>query len=515
MDKKKVIVFIIGIILLAILIYWRFLNYSFESLDLRTKTVSELKQFVIGSDLDIAGFYPKTSAEVFSESVNFEIFSALTKLDREGRLLPDLADYWFNSDDLTWDIYLKKGVKFHNGNEMTSEDVLFSLVELPRTLKGFYKSENLVMIENVQVVDPYKVRIKTKRSYPLLMYDLANLPILSSEYIRKEGYEADPVGTGPFKFLKREKGKEIQLERFEDYYDKKPIVKRVIYKIIPEEEKRIEALIKGEVDFITQVSLGEIEKLKQAKEVKIVSTPSAGITFLGLNLERSFLKNPLARKAIAKGIDRKKIIEEIFQNRVRVATQLSVPEAFGFNPEIKSSIFDPQEAKALLIQAGFPKGFEMELLASGIERERVAQMIAEQLSIIGIKVKPKIVTRGEFFSELMNTDSFLLTILDRTRDVTSLALSIYHTRSEEFGRLNLANYSNPRVDELIIKSMTFLLDPKTKQEYGQEIMRITAEEDLPYIPLYIGEFLGAVREGLVFSQRPDGLIVVSDLSLSN
>ena len=157
----------------------------------------------------------------------------------------------------------------------------------------------------------------------------------------------------------------------------------------------------------------------------------------------------------------------------------------------------------------------MELLASGNERVKVAQMIKEQLSAVGIRVKIDIVPRGEFFSKLGGADSFILTLLDRTRDVTSFALSIYHTRSEEFGRLNLVNYSNSRVDELIEKSMAFLLDPKTKQNYAKEIMRITVEEDLPYLPLYIGEFLGAAKEGIIFSQRPDGLIVISDLSLSN
>lgn len=515
MEKKQIIGLTIGIVALAALIFFRWSNFALDILNPEDKSQRELEKFVIASDVDIAGFYPETSSEVFSESVNFEIFSALAKLNREGRLLPDLADYWFNPDDLTWDIYLKKGVKFHSGKEMTSKDVIFSLVELPRILERFYRSENLVMVESIQAIDPYKVRIKTKKSYPLLMYDLANLAILSKEYVDQEGLEADPVGTGPFKHLTHEQGKEIQLERFEDYYGKKPLARKVIYKIIPEEEKRIDELIKGEVDFITQVSLEGTEQLKEVKRVKTVSTPSSGITFLGMNIEGSSFQNSLVRKAIAKGIDTRKIVDEVFKGRARVATQLSVPESFGFNPEIKTTAYDPKKAKILLSEAGFPGGFEMELLASGNERVKVAQMVKDQLSVVGIRVKIDIVPRGEFFSKLGGADSFILTLLDRTRDVTSFALSIYHTRSEEFGRLNLVNYSNSRVDELIEKSMDFLLDPKTKQNYAKEIMRITAEEDLPYLPLYIGEFLGAAKENLIFSQRPDGLIVVSDLSLSN
>jgi len=484
----------------------------------------ELEKFLIASDLDLAGIYPKTRAEVFSESVNFEIFSALSRFTKEGRLVADLAEYWVNPDDLTWEIYLKPGVKFHNGSEMTAEDVKFSLIDIPQTIVNFYLKENVGMIDKVEIINPYRIKIVTKEPYPILMTDLSNIAILSKDYIEKEGYDANPIGTGPYKFLKWEKGKEIILERFEDYYRKKPIAKKVIYKIIPEEEKRIEALIKREVDFVINLSPSGIEKMEKANGIKPAITPSIGITFLGMDtrektpgikLEKNPLRLPQIRKAIAYGIDKKAIIEEVFRGRARIASQISVPEAFGYNPEIKVYPYNQEEAKKLLAETGYPQGFEVELLSPDDERAEVAEIISRQLSEVGIEVEVNILPRGEFFNKMsrMEASLFLLTIFDETFDTAALSKNIFHTISGKYGSLNLVSYSNPKVDELIEKAMS-TLNQKARKEYAQEIMRITIEEDLPYLPLHIGELFGGVGENLEFSQRPDGKIDLADLSYS-
>lgn len=488
----------------------------------------ELEEFVVGLDKDIDGIYPMTKAEVVSESVNWEIFSSLGKYTREGKFIPDLAESWYNPDDLTWEIILKKGVKFHNGKEMTAEDVRFSFVDVPKEVdeilkeERFYRREAVAMVEKIEVIDRYKIRVITKKPYPLLIKDLSALAILSKDYIEKEGYFADPVGTGPYKFVKWEKGKEIVLERFEEYYGKKPIAKKVIYKIIPEEEKRIEALIEGEVDFIIQLTLDGAEKVEKAAGVKPAVTPSIGITFLGMDnrektpgidLDKNPFSDPKVRKAIAYGIDKKEIIDEVFKGRAKIATQISVPESFGYNPEIKAYPYDPEKAKKLLAEAGYPEGFGVEFLSPDDERAKVSEVIAKQLSKIGIEAKVKVLPRGEFFGKLFAFEAtlFPLTILDTALDTAGLASGIYHTQTEEYGSLNLVSYSNPKVDELIVKAMS-TLDSKARMENAKEIMRITIEEDLPYIPLYITEFLGGVREDLEFSQRPDGSINLEDLS---
>jgi len=494
----------------------------------KPKVEKELEKFVIGLDKDIDGFYPVSKAEVVSESVNWEIFSSLTKFTREGRLVADLAEYWVNPDDLTWEIYLKKGVKFHNGSEMTAEDVKFSLVTVPEEIEKktgeFYKRESIAAIDKVEVVDSYRIKIKTKKPYPLLMNDLAAIGILSKDYIGKEGYDANPVGTGPYRFISWEKGKEIILERFEDYYREKPIAKKVIYKIIPEEEKRIDAISKGEIDFATQMTLAGIEKIEKTAGIKPAVTPSIGITFLGIDmrektpgikLEKSPLFDSGVRKAIAYGIDKEAIVNEVFKGRAKIANQVSIPEAFGYNPAVKGYPYNLEEAKRLLSEAGYSQGFEVELLSPDDERAKVSEMISRQLSEIGIKAGVKILPRGEFFGKLFaeEVSLFPLTILDTSLDAAGLATGIFHSVTEEYGSLNLVHYSNPRIDELIEKAMS-TLDQNARREYAQEIMRITAEEDLPYIPLYVSEFLGGVRSDLEFSQRPDGSIDLTDLSFA-
>jgi peptide/nickel transport system substrate-binding protein len=515
MRNKKI--FFLGIIIFSFLIILLslFIFLKKESFNLLKKP-KELERFILAIDSDISGFYPFGSREVLNESINFEIFSALTRLDKEGKLLPDLAEYWFNPDPLTWEIVLKKGVKFHNGRELTSRDVVFSLEELPKRIENFSRAENLIMISQIQEIDPYRLRIITKEPYSLLMYDLSNLVILSKDYIEEKGYGAPPLGSGPYKYKNYEKGKEIILERFENYYGKKPLAKEVIYKIIPEEEKRIEALINKEVDFIIQLSEEGKRKLETFPEIKIVTTPSVGITFLAMNVgETSIFKDKRVREAIGRAIDVDEIIKKVLSGRGRIATQLAVPEAFGFNFELEPFTYDLEMAKKLLKEAGFPKGFEIELLVPADEREKVAEIIAEQLALLEIKVRVKPLPRGEFFKQLsLKPPFFLLTVLDELRDVTAFSLVLYHTRKGAFGRLNLVDYSNLKVDELIEKALNPLLDLKVKQDYGKEIMRLTAKDDFPYLPLYIGSFSGASRKDINFSQRADGLIVITDLSLS-
>ena len=517
-NKSVVGFFIVVVVILVIAGIWYF------SRGLIAPAKKELEQFVIAIDKDIDGIYPKTEAEVVSTSVNSEIFSSLTNFSREGRLIPDLADYWTNPDDLSWEVYLKKGVKFHDDTELTAKDVKFSLVDVPKEIKDFYAKESVAQIDKVEILDDYKIKITTKKPYPLLMNDLSGLSILSKDYIEKNGYDANPLGAGPYKFVNWEKGKEITLERFEGYYGEKPIAKKVIYKIIPEEDKRIEALSKGEVDFTTQLTLAGIDKVEKTTGMKSAVTPSIGITFLGMDNAKKtagikLAKNPLSdarvRRAIAYGIDKEKIISEVFKGRARIATQISIPEAFGYNSTLQSYPYDPEKAKKLLTEAGYPKGFEVELLSPDDERAKVSEMIGKQLTTVGIKAKVKILPRGDFFDKLFAGEAslFPLTILDEALDAAGLATAMFHSPTEEYGSLNLVNYSNPKVDDLIEKSMG-TLDQQARNGYAQEIMRITIEEDLPYLPLYISEFLGGVREDLEFSQRPDGSLNLADLSFA-
>ena len=514
MKKANIIGFVaVVVVILVVVGIWYFS---------RGPVSRELEQFTIAIDKDIDGIYPKTEAEVVSTSVNSEIFSGLTNFSREGRLIPDLADYWTNPDDLTWEIFLKKGVKFHDGTELTAKDVEFSLVTVPDAIEEFYAKESVAQIAKVEVVDNYTLKITTKKPYPLLMNDLSGLEIVSKDYIEKNGYDADPIGSGPYKFVKWEKGKEITLERFEDYFGGKPIAKKVVYKIIPEEKNRIEALTKGEVDFITQLTLDGVDEIEKTSGLKSAVTPSIGITFLGMDNAKKtagikLAKNPLSdarvRKAIAYSIDKEAIVNEVFKGRAKIATQISIPEAFGYNSTLQAYPYDTEKAKELLTKAGYPNGFKVEFLSPDDERAKVSKMIGEQLSTVGIKAEVKVLPRGDFFDKLFagKASLFPLTILDEALDAAGLASAMFHTPTEDYGSLNLVNYSNPTVDDLIEKSMG-TLDQQARNGYAQEIMRITIEEDPPYIPLYIGEFLGGVRKDLEFSQRPDGSLNLADLS---
>lgn len=356
--------------------------------------------------------YPRSLDPTFETSAQAQawfrcIFEPLVIIDNEAKMQPMLAVSWKNLDDLRWEIKLRKGVRFHNGDQFSADDVKFTI---ERVLKPETKAPwkpRIKVLEKVEVVDKYTVVIHTKQPFATLMKNLAVIYILPSKLAKEKGVDKFlevPVGTGQWKFDSWLRDSYMKFARNEDYWGKKPTIKTLTYKHMPEASTRMAALEAGEIDVAYTLPPEHVERFK-AKGFKINSTP-IGFSFV-MEL-KSTMGGPLTekrvRQAINYAVDKDSIVNKLFMGYARkLEGQLVNADGFGYNPNIKAYPYDPKKAKELLKAAGHEKGFEVQLeTASGQypKDKEIAEYVVAQLAEVGIKVNLNILERATRTSKI-------------------------------------------------------------------------------------------------------------------
>ena len=353
------------------------------------------------------------------------IFELLVSADADGKPFPRLAASWRAVDDSTWEFKLRPGVKFTNGADFTARDVIYSVCRIP-TVENSPSNFTISTkgIEGMESPDPLTLIIKTKGPYPLMPLDLGAFGILSAQVsgaapdlaFKKGGCTGlgtppksvdfnDPakaVGTGPYKLKEYSRGTQLVLERNDSYWGDKPHWKTVTFRPITAAGPRVAALLAGDVDMIENPPIQDFEQVKKAG-LTIVQGLSNRIIYVHLDqfadpawktpgVKGTDGKNPFldkrVRQAMSKAINRDAIVERIMGGVAIPAGELLPVPLFGTSPDRKPEKFDPEGAKKLLAEAGYPNGFELVLGSPNdryINDEKVAQAVAQMLTRIGIK----------------------------------------------------------------------------------------------------------------------------------
>lgn len=333
-----------------------------------------------------------------SYSVITQIFDSLVHVDLDGKRVPGLATSWKLVDKTTYEFTLRKGVKFHNGEAFDAQSVKFTYEAVvdPATKSG--NAWILGTIKSVEVVDPYKVRIKLNHPDGMFLFRLAMFgSIAPARYVQEVGLQEfykKPVGTGPFKFVSWEKGKEIVLEKNPDYWQAGvPNIDKLVFKIIPE-DKWLEALEKGEVDLITSVSPDQLEAVKSNPDIKAMNR----LVLQGYWVELRN-KGPLAdvkvRQALNYAVDKTKMIQMQGAGMGIPLASLGKVGEIGKDPSLRPYPHDPEKAKALLKEAGQGGGFTIKALCINYAKP-LAKSIMEDLEKVGVKVDMEFVSRPEW-----------------------------------------------------------------------------------------------------------------------
>ena len=461
------------------------------------------------------------------------VFAMLVDRDEDANIDPKLclAESWKVIDDYTWEFKLRKGVKFHNGLEITAEDVVFSIDRIPKVPNNPASYVmNIQMIDDVIIKDSYTLIIKTNEPYPLLPRRLAGVSIVSKEVVG-DATTADftsgkvAIGTGPYKFVEYVPGDHYTIARFDDYFGPRPAYDKVTFKIMSDDAARVAALLGGDVDIVENFPPTEVPTLKNKKGFKVVGRPSSRTVFLEIDSNRDqspyvtdlegkpLAANPLkdvrVRDAISKAIDRNAIVEKVMLGLAEPANQLIGKGLYSYNPEIKDEPYDPQRAKQLLAEAGYPNGFGLTIHAPNdryVNDEKIAQAVAQMLARIGLKMKVETMPKSVYFGRL-NKREFSLAMLGWDNSLTGSSLmciaAAFHTYDKEkgYGTWNGGGYSNAEFDKAIEQaSITF--DLKKHEELLQKSMKILID-DQAAIPLHSQYTIFGAKEGVDYTPRVD------------
>lgn len=458
------------------------------------------------------------------------IFDTLVARDAAGRLKPALAESWRAVDDLTWEFKLRKDVKFHNGAEFTATDVVFSLDRVPNVPNSPspFTTYTKQITEKV-VVDPYTLRLGSAVPYPQMPNDMSTLRIVSARAavsVTTEDFNTGKaaVGTGPFRFVRWQRGDRIELARNDAYWGPKPVWDRVIFRIVTSDPTRVASLLAGEVRAIENIPTADLAKLRANKDMNVYSTVSVRLMYLHLDtardkspfvtdrsgrpLDRNPLKDLRVRKAMSRAINRQALAERIMEGAA-VPTGQFMPEGFfGYAPGMKPEPFDPEGARKLLAEAGYPDGFGLTLHAPNnryVNDEQIAQAVAQMLTRVGIVTRVDAMPSSVYFSRGTKLEfSFLLVGWGaETLEASSPLKALLATFNKEkgMGAANRGRYSNARLDAALEQALA-TVDDARREKLLQQATEIGVG-DLGIIPLYHQVNLWATRKGLGYEPRAD------------
>lgn len=353
-----------------------------------------------GQGADVTSLDPHQGKETPSVQVTGQIFDTLLVTNSTtGELEAQIAESWEQLDDLTYVFHLRKGVKFHDGSEVTSADVKFSL---ERAINSASVSYIVDFIDTVTADDTYTVTVTTKAPYAPT---LRNLSIPFAAIVPKAAVEKDeatfilnPIGSGPYTFVEWAQGDHITLKAFDDYYAGKAATENLMMKVIPEASQRAIALETGEIDLSYGLLVNDIAKVDGNENLTVYETPSLSCYYISMNMNKEPFNNPLVREALTYAIDRQTLMDTINAGSGAAADAIVAPGVFGYYstgvPE-----YNPEKAKALLAEAGYPNGFSTSIWVNDNQsRVEMCQAIQGMLQDVGVQCGVEVMEFGSFIS---------------------------------------------------------------------------------------------------------------------
>lgn len=440
---------------------------------------------IVAQGADPASLDPHESNDQPSSRVNKQIYNTLVDSTEDMEIEPALAESWEQIDERTWRFNLTEGVMFHNGEELKASDVKFSL---ERMMASGEVGHIVGALESVEVEDDYTVVLTTAEPFAPLLAHLSHTAasIFNEKAVTDAGdmYSNNPIGTGPFKFVSRDAGDRVTLERFDDYYQGPASIKNLVFRNIPEGTNRTIGLETGEVDVAYDIEPIDKNTVIENENLTLVEEPSLSTAYIGFNLNKEPFNDIRVRKAINHAIDVEEIIDVVLEGAGTRATGPINDKVFGYNTDLEGYDFDPEKAKELLAEAGYPDGFTTTIWTNDNPvRIKIAEIVLQHLSDVGIEATMEIVEWGAYLERTSagEHDMFILGWVTVTGDADYGLYALYHS-SQHGGAGNRTFFDNPEVDALLDEGRTSG-DPDERFEAYAQAQQIILDE-APQIFLY-------------------------------
>ena len=441
--------------------------------------------------------------------VNINMYDSLLHKNTKLQYEPSLATSWKSITDTQWEFKLRKGVKFHNGDPLTAQDVKYSFDRVLDQTKKSPQYGNIRAIKEVRIVDAETIHLVTDKPFPLLLERLVFFPIVPKAHIEKVGDQAfgltAPVGTGPWKFVEWKKDQHIRLEAFDQHWRGRPAFKHLVIRAIPEVSTQIAEMKTGGVDLIRNVSADHVPELKSHPLTYVSSAPILRVHYVELDMRTAPFDKKLVRQAANYAIDKQAIIQKLMGGLGQQMATTVQPLAFGHDPEVKPYPYDPKKAKELLAQAGFPNGVDITLHSAFIEFRPVFEAITQMLTEVGIRTTPRLWDPGPAWNKFLQTEGKATHGYYGSWgnysvfDADAVLHPLYHT--EPGGWIGKHYTRVEGLDKLIDEARSTVDQPRRKGIYSQ-IQRMIKEE-APAIFLWTQYDTLAVSKKVEYAARGD------------
>lgn len=485
--------------------------------NVNTAAPATVDRITISQDIDAAKMDPSSTLTGQRRIIFAQVFDTLIHRGPQGEALPRVAEKWeWASDNKTLKLKIRQGIKFQNGDDLTADDVKFTL-DRYMDPKIDESASNYSGIDKVVVNDPFNLDIVLKNvdASFLAARILDDIFIMPKKYYEsvKDDFNVKPIGSGPYRMAEWVKDDHMTLQANPNYWGGAVPVKTVVFKPIPEETTRVSALLSGDTDIITAVPSTQTDLIKNSNTAVLKAGPSADLIYLGMKPDIPVLKDVRVRTAVNYAINRQAIINRLLGDYATALGSPLIPGMLGYDPAIPPYPYDPGKAKQLLAEAGYPNGFQVpfEIPIGRVPRARdVAQAISADLAAVGIQADIKEYEYNAYMNKLYGRESQTIT-----------GMWLYIVRAPGFdpdqnfstsfytkGAWNWGHYSDPKLDDLIIQGVQTLDEKKRIEVYRQAAQM--AKESGYWAFLYAPQSLYAVRKAdkWTWDPRPDGLINV-------
>jgi len=483
MNKKNII---IGAIILLALIGYIKKDFVID----KTKKLIFSGQQYKEDILNIVLSSPETSLSPYSINLNdlirtSNVYQGLVSFDKNLKIIPALAVSWGNIDEKTWEFKLRKGVSFHDKSDFTAESVKESYEAAKNEISTILDS-----VEEIKIIDQYNIQIVTKDPDPLLLSKLTKF------FISRSGN----VGTGPYKIREWVKGEKLDLTAFTDYWGAQPAYRNAAYSVVQSRTQRQKDFAEGVIDILTAVP--QEEALELPKD-QIKTSYSLEVNFLMFKMDDELFSQRNIREAVKSVFDPAQI-ESIGNNFIRQATQFVAPGVYGYNPDISLFKFDENKRAKDLFGDRLEK-ISLDYISS---YRTLGEYLLKQLREAGFSVKNNAITPEELLNKIKNNNSklFLAGWQAEDGDAGGFLDAFIHSK----GEYNGGRYKNETLDKMIEESSREM-NPEKRLALLQNIMK-KIDEELIGVPLFESSRLYALKRGIVWEPRLDGLVLAAEVN---
>ena len=464
-----------------------------------------INSLVIVRGADLVNLHPNRTTDPDSQNVMRSIYEALIYAGPDMQPAPELAERWTQVNDSTYRFFLRRGVEFHNGQPFTADDVVYTFNQVnspPPGVPPFLVRAYSFIVEEVVKENDYQVLVKLKTPFPIALYNLSRINIVPRT-VALDKLTEQPVGTGPYKYVAWVKGSQVTLVANDKHWRGRPLSRTLTWKTIPENASRVAELISGRAHIATKIPPEMGSLIDRNKDYEVRDIQDSYIIHVDINTYKPLMQNPLVRQAIYHAIDRQALLAGVAKGLGTPVNGPVIPQAFGYDTSFKDFEHNPDRAKALLREAGYPGGIDIKLAVPRgryVKDTEVAEAVAQQLTAVGIRTQVVVREWGVHLQLNQERKTDELFFIGWSNPPFDYLQWYYH-----IPRTHQYSLAQSEKLEALVDEAGRTVNPRGRMEVARKLYAAW-KEYVPTVALYQQKAYYGVKASVAFVPRPDEAI---------